>query len=92
MTYWKLGLGLSVMLAWGVGVSAASAQQLNPQQIQLIKDTAISICNTVKEAKGEKTDVQIQGEITLALQGKAVIYIAGSTTTLKVLQSFIHID
>jgi hypothetical protein len=41
MTDWKLGLlELCAALAWGAGVSAASAQQLNQQQIQVINDTA----------------------------------------------------
>jgi len=46
-----------------------SAHALDTQQIGLIKDTAVSICNTVKDVKGEKTDVQIQGEIKGQLSG-----------------------
>jgi hypothetical protein len=55
---WKLRQGLCAVLAWSVAVSAVSAQQLNPQQIQIIKDTAASICNTVKETRGQKSNVQ----------------------------------
>ncbi len=51
------------------GLSAASSAQLDPQQIALVKDTANSICNTVTEIKGEKTDVQIQGEVKGQLSG-----------------------
>jgi hypothetical protein len=69
MNQWKLGLGVVAALGCGVGALAASAQQLNPQQVQLIKDTAASICNTVKEAKGEKSDLQMQGEIKAQLNG-----------------------
>ena len=53
---------------WESGASA-SAQQLNPQQIQIIENTAASICNTVKEAKGQKKDVQIEGDIKAQLNG-----------------------
>jgi hypothetical protein len=67
MAYWKLGL--CVAMACGAGVSASIAQQLNPQQIQTVRDTAASICNTVKEAKGHKSDVQIQGDVKAQLGG-----------------------
>ncbi|MGC2303356.1 hypothetical protein, partial [Candidatus Binatus sp.] len=50
-------------------LSAAFSAQLDPQQIALIKDTAVSICNTVKEIKGEKTYAQIQGEVKGQLGG-----------------------
>lgn len=50
-------------------LSAALSAQLDPQQIALIKDTAAWICNTVKDIKGEKTDVQIQGEVEGQLSG-----------------------
>ena len=39
--------------------SPAFAAQLDPQQMALIKDAATSICNTVKDIKGEKTYAQI---------------------------------
>ena len=58
MIYWKYPMGLCV-LACSLSISAASGQQLNPQQIQLIRDTAASICNTVKDTKGQKTDLQL---------------------------------
>ena len=35
----------------------------------LISDTAVSICNTVKDIKGEKTYAQIQGEVKGQLSG-----------------------
>jgi hypothetical protein len=47
-------------LTLGIELSAAQAAQLDSQQIALIRDTAASICNTVKEIKGEKTYAQIQ--------------------------------
>ena len=67
MAYWKLGVYAAVI--WSVGISTSSAQQLNAQQIQIIKDTAASICNTVKEAKGQKSDIQIQGDVRAQLGG-----------------------
>jgi hypothetical protein len=66
MRYHKPVLGLCFVLAW----AAASAQaQLNQDQIQNIKDMAASICNTVSEAKGHKSDLQIQGDVTAKLGG-----------------------
>jgi hypothetical protein len=52
----------------GMQLSAYSAQ-LDPQQMGLIRDTAASICNTVKDIKGEKTYAQIQGEVKGQLSG-----------------------
>jgi hypothetical protein len=69
MTNWRPALGLSVALALAATISSAVAQQLNPEQIQIIRDTAASICNTVKEAKGQKSDVQIQGDVKAQLSG-----------------------
>ena len=42
---------------------------INPQQIQTIKDTAAAICNTVKEARSQKDDLQIAGDVQLKLNG-----------------------
>ena len=53
----------------GVTSSPAFAAQLDPQQMALIKDAATSICNTVKDIKGEKTYAQIQGEVKGQLSG-----------------------
>ena len=80
MTYWKPQLSLYTVLAWCVGIAAASGQQLNPQQIELIRDTAASICNTVKEAKGQQSDVQIQGDVSAKLGGLVgkVVDVGGS--------------
>jgi len=69
MTYLKVTLCAAA--ACLSGLSAASGQQLNPQQIQMIKDVAVSICNTIKEAKGQKSDVQLQGDVTAQLGGLA---------------------
>src|SRR4051794_17269939 len=67
--YWSRGLEFCTVWIVLMGISAAYAQQLNPQQIQLIKDTAASVCNTVKEAKGQKSDLQIQGDVKAQLNG-----------------------
>jgi len=71
MTKWKRALGLSVALVSGASISSALAQQLNSQQIEVIRDTAASICNTVKEAKGQKSDYQIEGDVKAQLGGLA---------------------
>jgi len=80
MTRWKAERYLCAALAWWISLPAASAQQLNSQQIQIIRDTAASICNTVKEAKGQKSESQIQGDVTAKLNGLVgkVIDIGGS--------------
>jgi len=70
ITYWKLSLKAAFAGAT-VMISAASAQQLNPQQIQIIKDTAQSVCNTVRDAKGQKSELQLQGDIKAELGGLA---------------------
>lgn len=53
----------------GIELSAAHSAQLDSQQIALIRDTAASICNTVKDIKGERTYAQIQGEVKGQLSG-----------------------
>jgi hypothetical protein len=56
-------------LVLGTAQPPAYAGQLDPQQMALIKDTATSICNTVKDIKGDKTVAQIQGEVKGQLSG-----------------------
>ncbi len=58
---------LSIAVQYAATLQVASAQQLNPQQVQLIKDIAVTICNTVKEAKGHKTALQVQGDVRTQL-------------------------
>jgi hypothetical protein len=50
-------------------MTAVHAAQLDDHQLQLIRDTAASICDTVKEAKGQKSDVQIRGDVKAQLGG-----------------------
>ena len=45
------------------------AQDLNQQQLKLIQDFAASICNTVGEAKGNKSTAQIEGDVKAQLKG-----------------------
>jgi hypothetical protein len=49
----------------------AFSQQLDIDQIELIKETTAAICDTVKDAKGTKTEYQLQGEIQAKLKGLA---------------------
>jgi hypothetical protein len=69
MIHWKRGLILWAVLTSGLIVPAAFAEQLNPQQIQIIQDTAASICDTIKEVKGQKSNFQIQGDVKAQLGG-----------------------
>src|SRR5262249_44580186 len=78
MTHWKPG-GLMAVLAWSTILSPASAQ-LNREQIQIIRDTAASICDTVKEAKGQKRNLELRGDVNANLAGLIgkVVNIGGS--------------
>src|SRR5260370_37884613 len=69
MRSWKMGLGICIVLFGCTNGWCASAEQLNPEQIKLINDTAASICNTVKDAKGHKTDVQVEGDVKAQVGG-----------------------
>jgi hypothetical protein len=60
--------------AWAVclliaAAPAAYGQQLNAQQIDLIKRTANDVCNTVREARGQQSSSQIEGEVRARLSG-----------------------
>jgi hypothetical protein len=81
MRHRKSALGLCAALACAIGALPASAEQLNPQQIRLIQETAASICVTVKEAKGQKTDYQLEGQVKAQLAGLLgkVLDIGGSS-------------
>lgn len=50
---------------------AGHAAQLDDHQLQQIRDTAASVCNTVKEARSTKDDIQIQGDVKAELGGLA---------------------
>jgi hypothetical protein len=65
----KIGSGLCAVLVFGVAALTASAQQLNPPQIQLIEHTVASICNTVKEARGHTSEFQLQDEVKARVGG-----------------------
>ncbi len=58
-------------LAFALAAPAGHAAQLDDHQLQLIRETAASICNTVKEAKGTKDDVLIEGDVKAQLGGLA---------------------
>lgn len=62
----KLRLAARALFVLGLIPATALAQQLTPQQIQ---DTAASICNTVSKAKGQKSTVDIQGDVKAQLGG-----------------------
>jgi hypothetical protein len=77
----RLGVGcVCAVLACSIRVPTVLAQQLNPQQIQLIEGTAASICNTVKDAKGQKSDLALQGDVKAELGGLVgkVVNLGGS--------------
>src|SRR4051794_15896108 len=69
MPYRKLSLGLCAVLACGIGVMAASAQQLNPAQIQQIEHLTSVICTTVKEQKGSASRDQLQADVNAKIGG-----------------------
>lgn len=65
----KIALGICIVLFGFICGRIASADPLNPEQIKLISDTAASICNTIKDAKGQKTNLQIEGDVRVQLSG-----------------------
>jgi hypothetical protein len=69
MSYPKLSLGLCAVLACGFGIMAASAQQLNPEQIQQIEVVTASVCTTVKEQKGSASGDQLQADVNAKIGG-----------------------
>jgi len=69
MTHWKLAISSWAVLAWGAGCSAALAENFDQQQLKIIKDTASSICDGIREARGQKSDIQLQGEVKADLGG-----------------------
>jgi hypothetical protein len=48
---------------------SSSTYALTNQDVALIKDTAASICNTVKEAKGRKAETQVSADIKAEVNG-----------------------
>jgi len=76
----RIAADLQVAEATPAASDRLAAQQLDPQQIQLIRDTAASICDTVKEAKGHKSEVEIQGDVKGKLGGLVgkVVDVGGS--------------
>jgi hypothetical protein len=48
---------------------AAHGQQLNSEQIDLIRRTANDVCNTVREARGHQNSSQLEGEVQAKLSG-----------------------
>jgi hypothetical protein len=57
--------------AFALAASAGRAAQLDDHQLQQIRETASAICNTVKDAKGVKDEVQIEGDVKAQLGGLA---------------------
>ena len=64
----RLGLGFCAVSACCVSLVAASAQQLNPEQLQQIERTASSICNTAK-AQGQISRAEVKADISASLGG-----------------------
>jgi hypothetical protein len=65
MAYWII-LGVCAVVAWIAGTSGISAQ-LTPHQILIIADGVTSICTTIKQAEGHKSDPQIKADVNAEL-------------------------
>jgi hypothetical protein len=61
MAYWII-LSVCAVVAWIAGTSGISAQ-LTPHQILIIADSVTSICTAVEQAKGHKSDPQIEADV-----------------------------
>ena len=68
MSYRKLSLSVCPVLAC-FGVMAASAQQLNSEQIRQIETVTSIVCTTVKEQKGSASRDQLQADVTAKIGG-----------------------
>jgi hypothetical protein len=86
------------VIAFG-SVAPSPAQQLTADQIQTIKETAASVCNTVNEAKGRKSDSQIQVEVNAQMKnllgkvfpvGASLKGIAGAESAFSIRCLMIH--
>jgi hypothetical protein len=73
-----LQIGLCALL-FCVNISAASSQQLNQQQLELIRATAKDICTTIREAKGRKSNSEIASDVKAQLTGLAGRLDAGAS-------------
>jgi hypothetical protein len=69
MPYPKLSLGLCAMLSCGIGVMAALARQLSPEQNQQIEHMTATICTTVQEQKGSASRDQLQADVNAKIGG-----------------------
>jgi hypothetical protein len=71
MIDWQVGVGLCLTGLLAVSALPATAQQFNSQQTTLLEQTAADVCNTVKQAIGKKSDIQIRGDVGAELSGIA---------------------
>jgi hypothetical protein len=62
LTTWAVCIGIAA-------ASGATGQELNAPQIDLIKQTANDVCNTVKDARGQRNNQQIEGDVQAKLSG-----------------------
>jgi hypothetical protein len=60
---------LFAALVFCVPIVDARAASFDANEIQIIKDAAASICNSVKELKGDKTKIEIEGDVSAKLSG-----------------------
>jgi hypothetical protein len=68
MRLWNCALWAT--LASAANVSAALSQQpLTAEQLDKFKETVRSICETVKEARGQKSEAQLQSDVQAKLGG-----------------------
>ncbi|WP_157080654.1 hypothetical protein [Methylobacterium variabile] len=51
--------------------SPVHTKELNAAQLEIIRNTAAKICNTVTETKGQKSETQIAGDVKAQLGGLA---------------------
>lgn len=59
------------LLNTAVVVQPLKAQELDPQQLVLIRETVAGICNTIDDISGNTTRAEIEGKISTELQGLA---------------------
>jgi hypothetical protein len=59
------------LLSSALGSVAFAQQPLTAEQLQLMRNTAAEVCDTIKEARGQATTAQIEGQVDAKLSGLA---------------------
>lgn len=80
---WKC-IPLAIVVC-GASASQAPSQQLTRDQLELIREHAREVCQTVKDARGQRTESQLQADVqakAAGLWGKLIDFGGGAKGTI----------